>query len=461
MNQPRIMIAAPRSGGGKTTVTCGLLRALQRRGHVLSAFKCGPDYIDPMFHRNALQVKTGNLDSYFTDVRVLRGLFARRAKGTDLSVIEGVMGYYDGLGGMTESASSREIADMTETPVILVADAKGVSVSLVPMLAGLIYYHEPTRIAGMILNRCSAGFYGRLKGLIEQQIDVPVLGYLPERADLAVSSRHLGLISPEELEDRRSFADRVADQLEKTVDLDAIEQIARSAPELKAAEDDAFYAHGLKKKAREQVRIAYAADEAFSFTYAENEELLQELGAELVPFSPLHDTKLPDNIGGMILCGGYPELYRRELAENRSMLEAVKEALLKNLPTIAECGGFMYLMREMEGKDKETVPMAGAISGKAYETSQLVRFGYCEGITKTDGLFGKAGTILRGHEFHYWDTTENGSGFLMTKPISSARWEAVEYSDTKALGFPHFYYAGCPEAAEAFLDACRMFQRGC
>jgi cobyrinic acid a,c-diamide synthase len=243
---------------------------------------------------------------------------------------------------------------MTESPVFWSPTQRGQRFSGAD--AGRVIYSLSRPGSPGDTERCSA-VLRRLKGLIEQ-LTTCRTRYLPERADLAVSSRHLGLISPEELEDRRSFADRVADQLEKTVDLDAIEQIARSAPELKAAEDDAFYAHGLKKKAREQVRIAYAADEAFSFTYAENEELLQELGAELVPFSPLHDTKLPDNIGGMILCGGYPELYRRELAENRSMLEAVKEALLKNLPTIAECGGFMYLMREMEGKDKEKIGRA-------------------------------------------------------------------------------------------------------
>ncbi len=453
--RPRIMLAAPKSGGGKTTVTCGLIRALQRRNLTVSSFKCGPDYIDPMFHAATLGVKSGNLDSFFTDPNTLRRIFLKRAADTDISVIEGVMGYFDGLGGTTERASSCEIAEITETPVILILDAKGASVSLAAILSGMLTFHETTRIRGVILNRVSGMFYPRLKAALEEELKkrevaIEILGYLPEDPAFQVPSRHLGLVSPAELEDRRSWADHIAETIEKCVDLDGILRLAEGAGALSAEKTD----HADPNET-DTVRIAVAKDEAFSFYYAENEELLQEMGATLVYFSPVHDRHFPKDVDGLILGGGYPELFSKELEANAVMRSEIRERIEQGLPAIAECGGFLYLLKHLTGLDGASHEMCGMIDADSFETKRLVRFGYFEGTTKRDGLFGTAGCVLRGHEFHYWDATDNGDGLAMKKPVGDRTWEAMVYTDTLAAGFPHFYYPGNPAAIRHFLTRCR------
>ena len=464
------MIAALKSGSGKTTITCGLIRAMQRRGHSLAVMKCGPDYIDPMFHAQTLGVKTGNLDSYFLDRERLRGLLLRRTEDADFAVIEGVMGYYDGLGGTTTRASSAEAAEWTETPVLLVVDARGASVTLVPVLRGVLEADRTHRIGGLVLNRVSRSFYPTLKALLEEKLGIPVVGHLPEDKSLIVPSRHLGLCSPAELEDSRAWADRLADTLEETVDLDLVEKLAGTAGELKLNETEesagsagresgeiARRAFFCPEPAACRVRVAVARDEAFSFVYKENEEMLENMGAEIVPFSPLHDGHFPDHVAGMILSGGYPELFAEELRRNRAMMEEVGAAVQSGMPTIAECGGFLYLQQDLTDKEGRVTPMCGVLSGHGYATDHLVRFGYCEARTRRDGLFGPAGTVMKGHEFHYYDTTDNGEGMDVRKPVGKRRWTAEVYSDTMAAGFPHFYYESSPQAVASFLWACRTY----
>lgn len=497
---PRVMVAAPKSGSGKTTLTCGLIRAFQNRGRKVAAFKCGPDYIDPMFHASTLQVKTGNLDSFFTKPEELRSIFAGRAQDQDLSILEGAMGFYDGLGGISDRASSWEIAEITKTPVILVVDAKGASLSLVPVVEGLLSFRKEPRIRGLILNRVSKGFYPRLKSLLEEQLkeqgfDLPVLGYLPENPAFAVPSRHLGLVAPEEMESRRNWADLIAGQLEETVDLDEIEKIALAAPELDGAIDaqkgavpdikEGICAEGPGKgikvspndpdnqilipenghkedlsKANKTIRLAVARDQAFSFYYTENEEFLRSLGADLIWFSPLHDRHFPQNADGLILGGGYPELFTEALWKNETMRQEICRAVKAGLPTIAECGGYLYLLDLLTGRDGEKRSMCGVISGEAADAGHLVRFGYFRAETAKDGIFGPKGTTLLGHEFHYWESTNIGDGFLMSKPPGKRTWQEEIYTDTLAAGFPHFYYPGCPEAIENFLQVCRRKRRG-
>lgn len=503
----KIVIAADRSGAGKTTVSCGLLAVLKKRGVEVQSFKCGPDYIDPMFHRRVLGVPSGNLDSFFTDAATLRRIFRDRVaeSGAELALVEGVMGYYDGLGGVSSRASTWEIAHILDAPTILVMDAKGVSVSVAALVRGMMQFKEEREvqsgIRGLILNRVSPMFYPRLKSVIEEYCPgIEVLGYLPELPELKVPSRHLGLVEPEEIADFQRWTERVAAQMEESVDVERLMEIAgvdapfqgndasvqpatgrtmededseRSTVEAEISGTDAVLVdpdkassamNGLKCRARaleQPVRIAVSEDEAFNFTYEENRALLRQLGAELVPFSPLHDAALPADADGLLLSGGYPELYRNALHANASMRASVAEAVKQGLPTIAECGGYMYLLDAIE-----QVPMCGVLRGDAERKPRLVRFGYVEVETRRDSVLGPAGTVLRGHEFHRYDCDFNGADCTLTKPAAghghaatSARsYEGIYLTDRLAAGFPHFYYWSNPAALAHFLDACRTWR---
>lgn len=278
----RLLFAAPKSGSGKTMAVCGLIEILKRRGLKVSAVKCGPDYIDPMFHRSVLGVPSGNIDTFFTEKETTRYLLQKRMENVDFTVMEGVMGYYDGLGGQSDAASTYEIAKVTETPVVLVVDGKGASVSLAALIKGIADYRKDSNIQGILLNRVAGAFYPRLKELIERECGIAVVGFLPEMKDLEVPSRHLGLAAPEELEDFGAWLDRVAAEMEKNVDPDMLLAIGAKAPDLKGCGPAIPVLPG-------KVRIGVARDEAFSFYYTENLELLCRMGAEAVEFSPLHD----------------------------------------------------------------------------------------------------------------------------------------------------------------------------
>ena len=520
----KIVIAADRSGAGKTTVSCGLLAVLKKRGVKVQSFKCGPDYIDPMFHRRVLGVPSGNLDSFFTDAMTLREIFCDRVaeSGAELALVEGVMGYYDGLGGVSSRASTWEIAHILDAPTIFVTDAKGASVSVAALVRGMMQFKEECEvqsgIRGLILNRVSPMFYPRLRSVIEEYCPgIEVLGYLPELPELKVPSRHLGLVEPEEIADFQRWTERVAAQMEESVDVERLLEIAgvdglnipqtprrdewnnlkcldMSAYEI--GDDDATdgqnlssentwlqgndapvqvatcmtidggsidrNTEGAKMPESRRVRIAVSEDEAFNFTYEENRALLQQLGAELVPFSPLHDAALPADTDGLLLSGGYPELYRDALHANASMRASVAEAVKQGLPTIAECGGYMYLLDAIE-----QVSMCGVLRGDAERKPRLVRFGYVEAETRRDSVLGPTGTVLRGHEFHRYDCDFNGADCTLTKPAAghgraatSARsYEGIYLTDSLAAGFPHFYYWSNPAALAHFLDACRMWRR--
>lgn len=447
----RVLFAAPKSGSGKTMVTCGMIALCRKRQLKTVSFKCGPDYIDPMFHRKALDIPSGNLDTFFTDRETTRYLLAKKAQNADIAILEGVMGYYDGLAGKSEKASTYEVAAVTETPVILVVDGKGASVSLAAVIKGMMDYRKDSRIAGVLLNRVSSGYYSRLKELIEGECGIPVLGYLSELPDLQVPSRHLGLIAPQELASFQEWISQVADAMEKTVDVEGILQIARKAPFIKGK------APCIKKLSRE-VKIAVARDEAFSFYYSENLELMEEMGARLVPFSPLHDKGLPEDADGLLLGGGYPENFGKELEAAEQMRTSVRQACERGMPVLAECGGFMYLQKELQVKDGSTFQMAGVLDGKAVPAGKLCRFGYMEAEAKQAGVFGAMAGRMRGHEFHYFDCTENGDGFVIEKPLSEREYEGIVYTNSMAAGFPHFYYYSNPDMLYEFLLNCVSFQ---
>lgn len=441
---PRILLAAPASGSGKTMITCGLLEIFRRRGLALAAFKCGPDYIDPMFHHYVLGIPGCNLDSFFLSKDRVGQLFREKTRGKDLAVIEGVMGYYDGVAGTSTQASAYEIAAVTDTPVILVVDGKGSSLSLAALVKGFLEYRADSRITAVILNRVSPMMAERLRPCLEA-LGIRLLGAVPECEEARLESRHLGLTLPGEQKRLREKLGRLADRLEGCLDVEAIRQLADSAAvesqeaagSQTAAENDAAVD---PERSR---RMAVARDEAFCFYYQENLELLRRAGWELVPFSPMHDDKLPEGIEALLLGGGYPECYAKELSENRSMLEAVRRAEEKQVKIIAECGGFLYLHDTLEGMDGRHYPLAGLVKAKAFRTRRLSRFGY---IT----LSGSRGQI-HAHEFHYWDSENPGADMEAKKPLSSRSWMCMHEKGHLLAGFPHLYYPSNPGWIMEFL----------
>ena len=443
VNTPRVMFAAMRSGSGKTTVTCGVLAALKKQNIKVQAYKCGPDYIDPMFHRTVLGIDTGNLDTFFVGIDAIGHILVRDLRDAEMCVMEGVMGYYDGVGGTTTMASSYELSKVTKTPVVLIVDAKGASVTLAAIIGGIMEYKKDSRIAGVILNRVSPMFYSRLKQVIETECGIPVLGYLPEDASFAVPSRHLGLLQPDEMQKQRDWVETVAEAVTKTVDINGIFEIAAQAETMQIQKpadvrQDCKFPSGY--------RIGVARDAAFSFYYRENLRMLEDMGAELVYFSPLAEAHVP-KVDALIFGGGYPELYAKQLYENRSMRASVWQALESGMPCHAECGGFLYLGKSLADAEGNVYEMVGFLDGAGFRTERLQRFGYVELAPQDAGVFA-VNTFLRGHEFHYWDSTDCGDACLAWKPLSKQKtYPCMVKKKGTFAGFPHLYYAG----AEAFF----------
>ena len=438
VNTPRVMFAATRSGSGKTTVTCGVLAALKKQNIKVQAYKCGPDYIDPMFHRTVLGINTGNLDTFFAGADAIGRILARDTKDAELIVMEGVMGYYDGVGGTTTMASSYELSKVTKTPVVLIVDAKGASVTLAAIIRGIMEYKKDSRIVGVILNRVSPMFYSRIKHVIETECGIPVLGYLPEDASFAVPSRHLGLLQPDEMQKQRDWVETVAGAARKTIDIDGILEIAAQAEMLQIQK-----ATGETEKSKFPAgyRIGVARDAAFSFYYRENLRMLEDMGATLVYFSPLTDAHVSE-VDALIFGGGYPELYAKQLYENRSMRASVWQALDAGMPCHAECGGFLYLGKSLADAEGNVYEMVGFLDGAGFRTERLQRFGYVELAPQDSGVFA-VNTVLRGHEFHYWDSTDCGDACLAWKPLSKQKtYPCMVKKKGTFAGFPHLYYAG-------------------
>ena len=440
VNTPRVMFAATRSGSGKTTVTCGVLAALKKQNIKVQAYKCGPDYIDPMFHRTVLGIDTGNLDTFFAGADAIGRILARDTKDAELIVMEGVMGYYDGVGGTTTMASSYELSKVTKTPVVLIVDAKGASVTLAAIIRGIMDYKKDSRIVGVILNRVSPMFYSRIKHVIETECGIPVLGYLPEDASFAVPSRHLGLLQPDEMQKQRDWVETVAEAARKTIDIDGILEIAAQAEMLQIQK-----ATGETEKSKFPAgyRIGVARDAAFSFYYRENLRMLEDMGVTLVYFSPLADAELPV-VDALIFGGGYPELYAKQLCENSSMRESILQALESGMPCHAECGGFLYLGKSLADAKGNVYEMVGFLDGAGFRTERLQRFGYVELASQDADAFA-VNTVLRGHEFHYWDSTDCGDACLAWKPLSKQKtYPCMVKKKGTFAGFPHLYYA-CAE----------------
>ena len=463
----RFMIAAPKSGSGKTMITCALLQLLKDSGKNVLSYKCGPDYIDPMFHKKVLGVPSKNLDTFFTDEKTTVQLFLDERADGDFAVLEGVMGLYDGLGGIYEQGSSYHLAKVTQTPIILVVDAKGMGKSVLALIAGFLQYDTHHLIKGVLLNRMSKGYYDIIKPLIEKELSVKVVGYFPEQKDIGLSSRHLGLVMPDELSDIKKQLNETADRLKKTIDMGLLIDIAEEADEIcDSGSADVYNEKSIgncdqnefsQNKAINTVNIAVAMDEAFCFYYEDNLRMLEKCGAQLLYFSPLHDTCLPEDCDAMLLGGGYPELYAKELSKNVSMLNAIKKAFRAGMPMVAECGGFMYLHTYIHNQNC-VFDMAGALDGECHFKGKLVRFGYIE-LEEKHSNFLPPDEKIRAHEFHYYDSTDNGADCIATKPATGRSYDCVISRDNYWLGFPHLYYPSNPHFAESLVRKAYEYRR--
>ena len=439
----KLLITAAASGSGKTAVTCALLAALQKRGKKVCAFKCGPDYIDPMFHRSVLGVESHNLDLFLSTEEAVRNLFETYSAGKDAAIVEGVMGYYDGLGGMTDRASAYHVANILHLPVLLVLRPKGASLTLAAQVKGLCGFRTPHYIAGILLNDCSPMLYQSLAPMKEKETGLPVFGYLPHMEEAAFESRHLGLYTAAEIDDLTARIEKLAEQMEKSVDLEKLLYVCQF--------EENILENRAEEKRESYVRLAVAKDEAFCFLYEETLDVLQKAGVEIVYFSPLHDNCLPENIDGLYLPGGYPELYAKGLSENEVMRNTIRTAIENGLPTVAECGGFLYLCQTLQDTEGVIHYMAGILPVNGVKTEKLVRFGYAELRANADSMLFRTGETVPIHEFHYWDTTEKGEAFTMVKPISGRSWQCGFANETLYAGFPHLYFAGNEKLVQRFV----------
>ena len=455
------MIAAPSSGSGKTILTCGLLELLKQKGYRPFSYKCGPDYIDRLFHSRILQVEGGNLDTFFAAPKKLRADYAAVSREY-FPVTEGVMGYYDGLGGVSQAASTWEVARVLNLPVVLVIDARGVSASLSALLKGFLTYRTPSQIQAVILNRVSPMIYPRLKEMIEKEHPVRVAGFVPELDFLKIGSRHLGLVLPEEIRDLQAQIERLAKTLEDTIDWKFLTELS-GGPEIGETGETGRTDSNSEAGAavRPAFRLGVAKDEAFCFYYRENLEFFKSLGAELIEFSPLWQAHLPEGLDGLLLGGGYPELHAKELSANESMRKELLRQIGLGMPVLAECGGYLYLLEELEDADGNRYPMVGAFSGVGKRKGKQGRFGYIGVHTGRDSLYLKAGEEIRGHEFHYWDCSLPDEAYEMeaVKPVGNRAWPCVRTVRQTMAGFPHLYYPSLPEFGERFRDACLRFQK--
>lgn len=441
----RLMLSAPNSGSGKTVVTCGLLQAYKNRGVSVESYKCGPDYIDPMFHRRVLGVPGRNLDLFLQGPAGVRRTLSGQT--AELALVEGAMGFYDGVGG-TDQASAWAVAEVLSLPVVLVLRPKGVSLTLAAQVKGLMEFRQPSHIAGVILTDCKPMLYAHWKPILEREAGLPVFGYLPPMEEAALESRHLGLVTASEVDEFLPRFARIGAQMEKTVDLDALLACgAEISPPNRP--------HTEKTAAR--CTIAVARDDAFCFYYEDSLDALRAAGADLRFFSPLQDTE-PPCADGLYLGGGYPELYGKQLKENTAMRTWVRESIQGGLPTVAECGGFLYLLQTLESHQGETCLMTGALEGEGYRTHSLQRFGYLHLTADEDSLLFRRGESVPAHEFHYWDATHCGESLQAVKP-SGKTWRCGVATPTLYASFPHLHFGGDLPLAQRFADAAAAYHR--
>lgn len=454
----RVMIAGTNSGCGKTTITCAILQALVNRRLTVMSYKCGPDYIDPMFHSGVIGVPSRNLDGFFMDDRTIRSLIRKNSQQADISVIEGVMGYYDGL-GMKDPASSYSIASAASVPVILVVRCHGMSQSVEAVIDGFTNFRKNSMIRGVIFNELPPSLYPELKCYCRDR-GLEALGYFPKRKEAELKSRYLGLVTAQEVADLKVKMQNLASAAETYLDVDGILRLAHTAPEMEKDPDgkEIIYsapADGPSFPEQVKIRIAVARDRAFCFYYEDNLDLLRNLGCEIVEFSPLGDGNLPDKISGLYLGGGYPELYAEKLEENAGIRNQIRKAVREGLPTLAECGGYMYLHRGLKDPDGRSFQMCDVLDGECVFTRKLQHFGYVTMTARKDNLLCRQGAQICAHEFHHYISDVVPDTFLTEK--GGKQWMNSVAASQLTAGFPHIHFYSNPEMAVRYAAACREY----
>jgi cobyrinic acid a,c-diamide synthase len=440
---PRVVIAGTHSGVGKTTVATGVMAALVARGVRVAAAKVGPDFIDPSYHRLATGHPSRSLDAFLSGEELLPGLAADAARDADVLVIEGVMGLFDGSGQPGCDGSTAAVSRLLDAPVVLVVDASAMSGSVAAIVHGFSSLDPAVRIVGVVLNRVGgAGHEALLREALEP-LGVPVLGALFTDDALVWRERHLGLVPVAEQPDAvRASIGRLGDVVGRALDLDALIGHARSAPTITVDEPPHAVPAG-------RCRIAVCSGPAFSFVYPENLDLLVQAGAELAPFDPLVDAALPDGCTALYAGGGFPEIYAAALGENRTLVEQVGRRIGEGLVTWAECGGYLWLCESLDG-----TPMTGALPGVRATMTEQLTIGYRQATTRTAGIFGPAGTALRGHEFHRSQVIPPGEALDLEGRFASGR--AGYATPTLFASYLHQHLAAAPVLAERFVAAASV-----
>jgi cobyrinic acid a,c-diamide synthase len=454
MAKSAFILAATQSGCGKTTFSMGLMTALRKLGHSVQPFKVGPDYIDPMYHTAACGRPSRNLDSVMLPEETLRYLFRKNSADADLAVIEGVMGLFDGLNPSSIAGSTAHISQILDVPIILLINARGMSLSIAALINGFRDFVPGLKIAGVLLNNVkSKMLFTYVKGIIEQECGLPVFGWLPNNPDFALSERHLGLYCSNETPELDAKFSLIADTLIANCDLSALLEATKLAPAAPPRPQ-------LPERLAEPVKLGVARDSAFNFYYQDSLDLLAELGAELIPFSPIADDKLPD-ADAIYLGGGYPELHLPELSANTVFLQDIRTKLKGGLPCFAECGGFIYLGESMtmEGKNYK---LTGIFPFEFAMTDRLQHFGYMEAEIAADTpLTQTAPTKICGHEFHYTqriDKTDYPTCYQVTKPGKKLSWQEGYQAYNTLGGYPHFNFYANPTCAKSLLLAAAEYR---
>jgi cobyrinic acid a,c-diamide synthase len=454
MNIPRLIIAAPMSGSGKTTVTAALIASFTEKGMRVAPFKVGPDYIDPGYHSLAAGQPCHNLDAWMLSPDQIAALFAHGAVGADMALIEGVMGLFDGLSGNDDAGSTAHIARLLLAPILLVLDVSAMARSAAAIVQGMRDFDSRIHIAGVLLNRVGSPAHAQMvRTAIEETTGVPVVGYLPREDALNLPERHLGLIPVFEPETRTTWIDIARESIKRTVNVEQILALAHTAPPLPVSEDDLFAPIDSTRR----TVIAVARDAAFNFLYTDNLDLLRAAGAEIVFFSPLHDPALPTDTSAIYLCGGFPEIYAAELAANEKLSVDIRAANARGIPIYAECGGLMYLTEGIVDAQNTAHPMLGLLPGYSV-MGQRLTLGYRTVRATSNSWLWHAGEIMRGHEFHYsvWtgrtQDTPPAYEILPSEFQPEKRLEGAQ-RDNLFASYVHLHFLARPELAQRMVKA--------
>jgi cobyrinic acid a,c-diamide synthase len=452
---PRLVIAGTHSGVGKTSIVLGILGALRNRGMRVQGFKVGPDFIDPMYHREVTGAPSYNLDAWLMGQDGVRRAFTRVAPADGVAIIEGVMGMFDGR-ATGPDGSTAEVAAIVRSPVLLVIDVGGMSRSAAALVQGYARFDPDVRVAGVVLNRVGGPrHYQLVQTAIEEQAGVVVWGYLPWNDSLVLPERHLGLVPVGEDAAFQRVCGELGAAAERTIDVEAILAAAHSAPALDVSTVAAPAASAIR------ARIGVAKDAAFNFYYDANLQWLRQWGAEVVEFSPLEDRELPTDVDGLYLGGGYPEVFAKGLSGNIALMASLRQAHQAGIPIYAECGGLMYLVEAIQDAAGARYAMVGLLPGICRVTDRLQNFGYKEVVSLRDSLLGGAGMRTRGHEFHYsiWEGRPADSSLYQTR--SSRGDESAEGYGVENLtaSYVHLHFDACPQVPRSLVENATAFRR--